>query len=311
MPAITVRLATLSDASAITGVHCSTVDVWEDPITREATSYERLDLYGRWRNGGPWMSVETCAVHLNAMLLNGHVPLVAEVAGKVVGEAEYFINREPSPFVALHLSLLYIHRDWQRQGVGRTLVEAGIQRAQELNMPALTTQPESDATGFYSQMDFRPWRRAQEMQLRATPATGGAPLTTLHHQPTYAPAPAHLALRIGRYQCGTQDWETLWPELAIPKWKDVRSWVWSGHLEGIPVTLGLREQLLDASQVDGYAWLSPDAPLAPAVAALQTLSARKGFKAVDLLLCENVLPDLRAKFKLDYQATVDLWQRIM
>ncbi len=119
--------------------------------------------------------------------------------------------------------------------------------------------------------------------------------------------PAHLALRIGRYQCGVQGWETLWPSLALPELALLRRNVWRGELTGGPVVLGLREQFRNPTQADGYAWLPPSAALTPAVAALRALAAREGYSAVDLLLPEDSLPELRATFKLDYQTTVDLW----
>jgi GNAT superfamily N-acetyltransferase len=305
---ISIRPATLADAAAISAVHCSTVDEWRDPYTRQPADEATLDLFGRWYNGGDWMSVETCAIHLNGMLLHGHLPLVAENSaaagsGRIIGEAEYYVNREPAPFGPhLHLSVLYIHRDWQGQGVGRALIEAGVERARALGCHALTTQPEPERTGFYRRVDFKLWRRAKEMQT----TTGGTPppLTQLarNHE-----SPDHLVLCIGRYQCGVQGWETLWPSLALAELMALRRGVWRGELDGMPVVLGLREQFRNPTQADGYAWLPPSAPLTPVVDALRSLGAYEGYSAVDLLLPEDTLPELRTIFKLDYQTTVDLW----
>jgi GNAT superfamily N-acetyltransferase len=296
---ISIRPATLADAAAISAVHCSTVDEWRDPYTRQPADEATLDLFGRWYNGGDWMSVETCAIHLNGMLLHGHLPLVAENSaaagsGCIIGEAEYYVNREPAPFGPhLHLSVLYIHRDWQGQGVGRALIEAGVERARALGCHALTTQPEPERTGFYRRVDFKLWRRAKEMQT----TTGGTPppLTQLarNHE-----SPDHLVLCIGRYQCGVQGWETLWPSLALAELMALRRGVWRGELDGMPVVLGLREQFRNPTQADGYAWLPPSAPLTPVVDALRSLGAYEGYSAVDLLLPEDTLPELRTIFKL-------------
>jgi GNAT superfamily N-acetyltransferase len=305
MPAmITIRPATLADTAAISAVHCNTVDEWRDPYTRQPANEATLDLFGRWYNGGDWMSVETCAIHLNSMLLRGHLPLVAEVNRVIVGEAEYYINREPAPFGPhLHLSVLYIHKDWQGQGIGRTLVEAGVEHASTLGYHALTTQPEPEMTGFYQRLGFQLWLRAKEMQT----ATKSAPLPVLTPLSQDNGPSEHLALRIGRYQCGVQGWETLWPSLAIPELKALRRSVWGGKLDGVPVILGLREQFRNPTQADGYAWLPPAIPLTPAVNALRGLGAHEGYSAIDLLLPEDALPELRTAFKLDYQTTVDLW----
>lgn len=308
---ITIRPATLADAAAISAVHCSTVDEWRDPYTRQPVDEATLTPFGRWYNGGDWMSVETCAIHLNALLLRGHLPLVAEIEGQIVGEAEFYVNREPAPFGPhLHLSVLYIHRDWQGQGVGRALIGAGVEHARALDCHALTTQPEPERTGFYQRLGFQPWLRAKEMQL----ATHGTPppLTPLARD---SGPPESLALRIGRYQCGVQGWETLWPSLALVELTALRRQVWRGELDGVPstgsgrvpVVLGLREQFRTPTQADGYAWLPPSAPLLPVVEALRGLGARAGYSAVDLLLPEDALPALRTTFRLDYQTTVDLW----
>ncbi len=300
---ITIRPATLADAAAISIVHCSTVDEWRDPYTRQPADEATLNLFGRWYNGGDWMSVETCAIHLNGLLLHGHLPLVAEANGGIIGEAEYYVNREPAPFGPhLHLSVLYIHQDWQGQGVGRALIEAGVEHARALGCTALTTQPEPEMTGFYRRLDFQPWMRAKEMQ-----TTIGGTSPTLTQISENSGRPAHLALRIGRYQCGAQGWETLWPSLAIPELRALRRNVWRGELDGTSVVLGLREQFRTPTQADGYAWLPPSAALIPIVAALRSLAAQEGYSAVDLLLPEDSLPELRTTFKLDYQTTVDLW----
>lgn len=310
MPAMTddtvIRPATLADAAAISAVHRSTMATWRDPVTRQPTTYATLDLFGRWYNGGPWMSPDLCAIHLNALLLAGHLPIVAQVEGHVVGEAEYFINREPAPFgSSLHLSILYIHKDWQRCGIGGKLLDAGIELARALDCTTLTTQPESEAMDFYQRAGFHPWRRAKEMQLKAQGTLPG----TLSRITKNTGVPENLAMRIGRYQCCAQGWDVFWPTLALPGFADLRRSLWVGELAGSPVVLGIREQLRDPSQADGYAWLPPSAPLEPVVDALRALGAREGYNAVDLLLPEATLPNLKANFRLDYQTTLDLWRR--
>ncbi len=300
-----IRPARLDDAAAITEVHCSTMTTWRAPGSQPSVPYTSLDLFGRWYNGGPWMSVETCAIHLNHLLREGHVGLVAEYAGRVVGEAEYYINREPGEYAALHLSILYIHAHWQRQGVGRALLEAGLDYARALDLPALTTQPEPEASGYYQKLGFTPWQTGEEYQLRA----GGSAPVDLHRITAPTCLPSDLTLRIGRYQCGAQGWETLWPYLVLPGWSDLPCFVWQGAFAGQAVILGLRQQLNDATQADAYAWLPLDAPLAPAVDALRALAAQVGYPALDLLLPADAIPALKAQFRLDFQTSVPLWRR--
>lgn len=309
MTKVTIRVATLNDVAAITAVHQSTIETWREPKTRHPIPYESLDLFGRWYNGGAWMSPELCAVHLNNLLLNGHLPLVAEIDGVIVGEAEYYHTHEPAPFgPGLHLSILYVHQEWQKYGVGRDLLEAGIQHARTIGVSQLTTNPESEALDFYKKMDFTPWRSSREMQITAklAPQPATRPLQQLTQNPGQ---PQDLAQRIGRYQCGAQGWDALWPGIALPGWVDLKRKVWRGKLGEIPVVLGLREQMMDPNQCDGYAWMPTEAALAPAVAALRTLAAKEGFSALDILVAENSLPELKEQFRLDYQTTVDLWHR--
>lgn len=53
MTSLEIRHATLADVPGITAVHCSTVTVWRDPVTRAAVPHAQTDVFGRWRNGGP------------------------------------------------------------------------------------------------------------------------------------------------------------------------------------------------------------------------------------------------------------------
>ncbi len=305
MMEIIIRPATLDDAAVITAIHCSTVKEWRDPVSHQKTMYTALDLYGRWRNGGPWMSVELCAVHLNALLQRGHLPLVATAAGQVVGEAEYYLAHEASPFTALHLSVLYVNAAQQGKGIGKALLAAGVDYARAQALPALTTQPDAEAVGFYTRLGFAPWHMGIEMQLSAS----GRPPAQLQPLTAADTPPESLALRIGRYQCGEQGWEALWPSYVLPGWSDLKRWAWGGVLADAPVILGLREQLTDPRQADGYAWLSPEAELSLAIEALRGLAAAQGFSAVDLLLPQAQLPTLKTRFQLGYQTSIALWRR--
>jgi len=47
MTSLEIRPATPADAPGITAVHCSTVTVWRDPVTRAAVPYTQLDAFGR------------------------------------------------------------------------------------------------------------------------------------------------------------------------------------------------------------------------------------------------------------------------
>ncbi len=302
-----IRPATLEDICGITAVHCSTVTVWRDPLTHTPVPYAQLDLFGRWRNGGPWMSVEMAAVHVAALLHSGQCVMVATWDGEVIGEAEYYFTDEPEPYAVLHLSILYVHAAWQGRGVGQALLDAGMQLARERGLPALTTQPDDDARGFYERHGFGLWRVQHELQLETTTSQPVLTLTPVSSQ-VQSPGPG-MALRIGRYQCGPQGWEVLWPALELPGWSDLRRCVWQGDLESGPAILGLCQQLTDPTQADAYVWMAPEASLVPALRALQALAGAQGFHAVDVLLATDDLPEVHRHFQLGFQTRLELWRR--
>ncbi len=291
-----LRPARLEDAPAITALHRS-VD--------GGTISPQASLLERWREGGPWMAVESCAVHLNHMLRTpGRYLLVADLEGQVIGEMEGYLTREAPPFDALHIALLYVHRRYQRMGVGRRLLEGAFGLARELGVGYVTTQPEREAENFYRRMGFSPWLTMWEMQAEATGRSWRwrRPLAEWE-QPS-----ERLALRIGRYQCGPQEWDNLFPPIHLPGWSDLPRRVWGLRIGGLPAILALRRQLGDASQADGFAWLAPDAPLRPAIGVLQALAAEEGYAAVDLLLPKEIAERGRREGWLAYQTSLQLWR---
>jgi len=91
---IEVRKAKLDDVGGIVDVHCSGVRTWYRIANGEKIEYKDLNIIERWSFGSPWMSVETCAIHLNYMLMNYQYPLVAILDNNIVGELELFIGEE-------------------------------------------------------------------------------------------------------------------------------------------------------------------------------------------------------------------------
>lgn len=147
-----IRPATLDDVAGITEVHCSDIDrwfKWEDGERVEAR-YEELSVEERFEHGGPWMSVETCAVHLNYVLTSGQYPLVAELDGKIVGELELYIGDERSVLgKTAFIDILFIHKNYRRKGIGRALIDKARKLAMEKHCNTLSVWPERDAIPFY------------------------------------------------------------------------------------------------------------------------------------------------------------------
>ena len=147
-----VRLATLDDVRGIVDVHCSDVKRWYKRVggRRAEARYEDLSVEERFEHGGPWMSVETCAVHLNYVLVSGQHPLVAELEGKIIGELELYVGEECGRLgKTAFIDVLEVHRDYRRRGVGRALVEGARRIAVEEGCETLSVWPEERAVGFY------------------------------------------------------------------------------------------------------------------------------------------------------------------
>lgn len=139
-----IRPATLEDVRAIVKVH---------------TAEERLNgsIHERYTMGGPWMTVETLAIHLNNLLLSDQLVAVAELNGKVVGEVEVIFSKEPvngKPMRIAHIDVIEVHPDYRGRGIGRALIEFVEEVAGERGVEMLTVQPDEEAKGFYKRLGF-------------------------------------------------------------------------------------------------------------------------------------------------------------
>lgn len=174
MDEVVVRRATLKDVPFITWVHCSDLedDTWyafPDGKRKEASDPKELTLYERWLNGGSWMSEELCAIYLNNLLLNGHMPLVASIGGTVVGELEVFYGYESDGKLYGHIGVVQVHREYQRQGLGTKLVEKAIEYAKKRGAEYLTVRPRDSLQSFYKKLGFSDWLRTVVFKAEAYP----------------------------------------------------------------------------------------------------------------------------------------------
>jgi GNAT superfamily N-acetyltransferase len=210
---IIVRLATLADTSAITEVHKSDVPRWER-VSADGrlidVPYESLSLYERWQHGGPWLSVETCAVHLNRLLAGSGIPLVAEIDGKVLAEAEVYESFEPPPFGHnLELSVINVHAEHTGQGLGTALVNYVIEMARLMKCERVTIA-EAIAKEFYEKIGFR--RALVGHTVRILTQAGrvfyqAADLTDRNPDQV-----KHWYMPLGRYRSSRQEWDRLFPQ---------------------------------------------------------------------------------------------------
>ncbi|ASA77187.1 GNAT family N-acetyltransferase [Thermococcus sp. 5-4] len=139
-----IRLATLDDVEGIVALH---------------TAGERLSggIYERYSKGGPWMAVETCAIHINNLLLDEQLAAVAELNGTIVGEVEVLFSEEPVGGHVRrigHVDVIEVRPDYRGVGIGRLLMEFVEAVARERKVEMLTVQPDKDAEGFYRKLGF-------------------------------------------------------------------------------------------------------------------------------------------------------------
>ncbi|MGI6359223.1 MAG: GNAT family N-acetyltransferase [Bacillota bacterium] len=210
---IRIRKATLTDYYDIWQVHASDIEQWVDQAGQVIPEvWSKTSMAERWQLGGPWMSPETCAIHLNALLLAGQTPLVACRGGKVLGEAELFLGDDAAfGGRTLNISVLYVHRAARGRGIGSALMKEVLRRARVFGCHAVTVyNPSPEAEGLYRRFGL------EEVFLQSVlvvPTHG----TSSRHRLGLTPIPwpsSHqplkdLLLWAGSYQSSVQCWQQL------------------------------------------------------------------------------------------------------
>jgi len=147
---IEVRKAKLDDVEGIVNVYCSSVRKWYKIADGKEVEYKDLNIIERWSFGGPWMSIETCAIHLNYMLMNHQYPLIAVFNNNIVGELELFIGEEKGVLgKTAFIDVLEVHRNYRQRGLGKALVNKAIEIAKKQGCDTISVWPTKEATGFY------------------------------------------------------------------------------------------------------------------------------------------------------------------
>lgn len=210
---ITVRLATLEDTAAVTEIHRSEVAIWER-IGPEGdlipVRYDDLALYERWQHGGPWLSVETCAVHLNRLLAGAGFPLVAELDGQVAAEAEIYEGFEPPPFGHyLDISVLTAHTNQVRRGLGSALLRYIVEMARLMKCERVTVS-HAEAPEFYLKHGFSHVSSGYGVRIPALPGRVVYQATELTDRSAEQIKGWYMPL--GRYRSSRQEWERLFPQ---------------------------------------------------------------------------------------------------
>ncbi len=213
---IRIRRAELQDYYGIWQVHASDIDDWVNADGDvNMTVFRNTSMAERWQKGGAWMSPETCAIHLNALLLGGHTPLVAVKTGRVVGETELFIGDDARiGGKTANISVLYTHRQNRGQGLGSALLKEAIRRVKALGCQYVSVfNPSPDAEPLYRRFGMVEELVQQQVLLHCQDAKLNDTSFTQTPLPNHDKL-AGIPLQIGYFQSSLQCWQQLQWSLA-------------------------------------------------------------------------------------------------
>ncbi len=303
---VQVEVASLRHVSEIVEVHHSDLGplrAWTRGGWREA-SPEELDPC-RWvLNGGPWMSVETCAIHINNLLLRGQTPMVALEGDRVVGEAELIVGDEGCRRgLVAHVSVIQVHRDFRGRGVGRALVESAVEATRDLGARTLTVVPEDEAKGFYGATGFRPAERWVEVDV--SPGDLPDPKMEAGLASPDLEDFEGMELVVGRYQSGVDVALSLLERFAGCDVLGTGKF-WTGAVEGVEFISHVRDVPFLGARIV-YAWVRPSSRRERELEARLALSASLALAGspVRTLVPEGLADQLRAARR----RVVEFWAR--
>lgn len=305
MSQITVRQAMLADAAQITALHNANIADWtRRDINGNAipASYGDLTLFERWLVGGPWASVEMCAVHI-ANLLRGSdgFPLVAEVEGQVGAEAEVYIGQEPDPF-GHHINIpkLTVHPDYDGHGLESALIAYIHQIAQAIRGERITVANGDADADLYEHHRFV---RTQTGQRLLIPARAGRVFYRAGELTDFDPAQiTGWRMPLGRYQNARQEWDRLLPGFwnSVPEIVELETARLHVTITGQEAFALMQQDRYTPEHVHAFVWTKrPINNLL--VMALQDWAAQHDYDAIITFAWDYVLPQLEVDFEqLDY-----------
>lgn len=288
MSEIIVRQATLADTYPITDIHCANV---KDGVftrrnsdgTRTPTPYEELSLFERYMNGGPWMSVETCAVWLAYLLRYGdEIPLVAVIDGYVMGEAEVTIGYEPAPYGQhLHITTLHVHPDApDPQAVADALLAYANQMGAVMRFQQITT---ADPSEWFVPHQFKPLIGRREATLAAKEGRIVYKATAITD---YSPDRIKgWYMPFGRYENARHEWANIWPGFwnAVPELVEPEVARYQLELSGQVGICLLRQDRHVPEQAQVYLW-TQRALSSLMISAVRDRAAREGYSTISLFV---------------------------
>ncbi|MGE5654444.1 MAG: GNAT family N-acetyltransferase [Bacillota bacterium] len=313
---ITVRLAELSDVEGISCVHRSDITHWVKQITREdgltatePSQWSELTLADRWNHGGPWMSPELCMIHLNRLRLLDQFPLVAEQNGRIVGELEMIVGDDAEFGINANLSVLYVDRALQGQGIGSLLMNDAIDLAQEIGCHTVTTYAPA-VPAFYQRFGLEPVSTYSELTI-ATSAAQPALAVRRTRYPEWAKV-ADLPLLFGRILSSYQTWLQLDGErepglYAIPMHSRPAAMDFSVTLPQGRAYVALRDISGQYEEAAVHAWSPSYEP--ELIATILAQARRLGIARLRFLMDPNLATVVQKQFTAEPTGSVPIYNR--
>lgn len=282
---LTFRLARLDDAADICAIHRSHVPRWYRKSDTEQfdVDYDKLSLEERWGFGGPWMSTETCAIHLNNLLLRHHLPFVAEAEGRIIAEMELFIGREGEPYGKnCHVGLLYVHKDHANRGAGIGMIRHARQIAREHGCDTLTVSAMPHNEAFYHKCGFVPGDTL--VQLSAPVRRYNVETSALQPPLSRQSFTWGMHMPVGRLQSSAYHLFELSDAFALPAYANLDRRTFFLNVAGSPSMISWESGSLQETTV--YGWTT-GADVRDMVAAAMKVLAPSGIEAANLLLTRD------------------------
>ena len=288
-----VRQAGLDDTEAISALFSARIPVWQRMNADgqvDTVAYEALTVFERWMHGGPWISVETCAILLNHLLLGAGIPLVALQKGVVVGYVEAYHSVEPEPFGRL---LHVAHLIADQVEVERALLEGLRVQAKALKCQHLTVARVGGATPYDLRYKLEPLSKLRRFNLPAR--QGQIFYRAVEHHNADAEQINGWAMPVGRLTCSRQQWETLFPHKweTLPEIRARKTSRRQFSAAGQEALMFCREHMYDPRRADVSLW-TPKALTAQLISAVRDWAHREGYRTLVMAVEEETAGALGA-----------------
>ncbi len=313
---ITVRIAELADAEGISHVHRSDIDQWvsratsaEGEVITKPTSWSDLTPAERWNHGGPWMSPELCLIHLNRLRLLDQFPLVAERDGQIVGELEMIVGDDAEFGINANLSVLYVDKEAQGQGIGSLLMTDAIELAHEIGCHTVTTYDPA-APAFYQRFGLEPAATYRELSIATDGAQIAYPVRRTRF-PEWGKV-AELPLLFGRILSSYQTWLQLDGErepglYAIPMHSRPAEMDFSVTLPQGCAFVSLRDISGQYQEAAVHAWSPSYEP--ELIASILAHAQRLGIARLRFLMDEGLASAVQKAFDTEPSGAVPIYSR--